>query len=565
MLTLKFCGGAKTVTGSCFLLQTEKIKILVDCGMFQGGRELRERNFRDFPFNPGEISAVFLTHAHIDHSGLIPKLVRDGFRGKIYTTRATADLCRIMLPDSGHIQEMETEWLNRKARRAGRPETEPLYTVDEAFASLEYFTEVDYDKTVTLGQQLSFRMRNSGHILGSAFIEIWVADEGEIKKLVFTGDLGRKKQSIIRDPDILEEADYLIMEGTYGQRLHEGEEEKEELLKDVINSTLQQGGNIVVPSFAVGRTQELLFILNKLIVRGEIPHLPIYIDSPMAIRTTDLFIEHEECFDLEMRASIARGESPLHFPEAHFTPTVEQSRTINEMEGGIMIISASGMCDAGRIKHHLKHNLWRSQSTILFVGYQAQGSLGRFLLDGADRVTLFGEEIKVRARIASIEGFSAHADCNEILKWVGKIKEFPSQIILVHGESEPLQHLAGLLKEQYQAEVYIPSYLEEISLFPMGSAGFEIKKEISARLKAQEILKEWKENSGLFTAKLADYVEKERDLGRLEALEERLGFFFRQMENESNTMRNFPLLFAPPQVEKISEILKDKGEEERRA
>ncbi len=563
MLTLKFCGGAKTVTGSCFLLQTEKFKILVDCGMFQGGRELRERNFRPFPFNPAEISALFLTHAHIDHSGLIPKLIRNGFRGKIYTTRATAGLCRIMLPDSGYIQEMEAEWLNRKARRAGRPETEPLYTVDEAYAALEYFEEVDYDKTVNLGQQLSFRLRNSGHILGSAIVELWVTDEGERRKLVFTGDLGRKNQSIIRDPDIIEEADYLLVEGTYGQRLHEGEEEKEALLKEIITSTLQQGGNIVVPSFAVGRTQELLYMLNRLIEKEEIPSLPIYIDSPMAIRTTDLFIEHGECFDLEMRASVARGEKPLHFPEAHFTPTVQQSRTINEIDGGIMILSASGMCDAGRIKHHLKHNLWRPQSTILFVGYQAQGSLGRLLQEGAERVTIFGEEIKVRARIASIGGFSAHADCNEIIKWVGKIKEFPSQIILVHGENEPLNYLAGLLKEKYQAEVYIPSYLEEISLFPMGSAGFEIREEISARLKAKEIMTLWKENSGLFIDKLADYLEKERDLGRLEALEERLGFFYRQMENESGCMKSSPLLFAP-QAEKISEILQDESAEEGR-
>lgn len=533
--------------------------------MFQGGRELRERNFKDFPFNPGEISALFLTHAHIDHSGLIPKLVRNGFKGKIYTTSATADLCRIMLPDSGHIQEMETEWLNRKARRAGRPETEPLYTVDEAYASLEYFEEVDYDKIVTLAPELSFRLRNSGHILGSAIIELWIADEKDRKKLVFTGDLGRKNQSIICDPDIIEEADYLILEGTYGSRFHEGEEEKEDLLREVINSTLEQGGNIVVPSFAVGRTQELLYILNKLIDRGEIPPLPIFIDSPMAIRTTDLFIEHGECFDLEMRACMARGECPLHFPEAHFTPTVEQSRSINEIDGGAMIISASGMCDAGRIKHHLKHNLWRPEATILFVGYQAQGSLGRYLLEGADRVTLFGEEIKVRARIASIEGFSAHADQNEIISWVGKIKEFPSQIILVHGENEPLQHLAVLLKEKYGAEVYIPSYLEEISLFPLGVPGLGIKEEISARLKAQEILAMWKENSGFFTNKLVDYLEKERDLGRLEALEERLGFFFRQMENESNAMKSYPLLFAPPQAEMLGEKLKDSNAGEKGA
>ncbi|MGI5882976.1 MAG: MBL fold metallo-hydrolase RNA specificity domain-containing protein [Dethiobacteria bacterium] len=557
MLTLKFCGGAKTVTGSCFLLQTESIKILVDCGMFQGGRELRERNYGDFPFDPAEISALFLTHAHIDHSGLIPKLVKNGFRGNIYATCATADLCRIMLPDSGHIQEMEAEWQNRKARRAGRPETEPLYTVQEAVDALEYFVEVDYDRIMVLDFGLSFRLRNSGHILGSAIIELWVTDEGDRKKLVFTGDLGRKNQSIICDPDIIEEADYLLLEGTYGQRFHEGEEEKTDLLREIINSTLERDGNIVVPSFAVGRTQELLYILNKLIERGEIPPLPIYIDSPMAIRTTDVFIEHAECFDLEMRACMARGESPLHFPEAFFTPKVEQSRKINEIEGGALIISASGMCDAGRIKHHLKHNLWRPGSTVLFVGYQAQGSMGRYLLDGADRVTLFGEEIKVRARIASIGGFSAHADQNEILEWVGKIRDFPSQIILIHGEDEPLQHLAALLEEKYGAEVYIPSYLEEISLFPLGIPGMGIKEEISARIKSREIRDLWKENSRFFANRLSDYLEKEWDIGRLEALEERLGFLLRQMENESNYMKSSPLIFAPPQVEVLGDKLQD--------
>ena len=548
MLKLKFCGGAKTVTGSCFLLQTEKTKILVDCGMFQGGKDLRALNYENFPFNPADISALFLTHAHIDHSGLVPKLVKEGFKGKIYASSATADLCRIMLPDSGYIQEMETEWYNRKAIRAGRPERRPLYTVDEAYASLDYFIPVDYYKTMALNQEISFCFRDSGHILGSSFIELWVADDKDRIKLAFSGDLGRRRQSIIRDPDILEDTDYLIVEGTYGLRFHEGEEEKERLLKEVINSTLQKGGNIVIPSFAVGRTQELLYIVNKLINKKEIPNLPVYIDSPMAIRTTDLFIKHEEFFDLEMRAAIARGEKPLHFPEAHFTPTVEQSRAINDIEGGIMIISASGMCDAGRIKHHLKHNLWRRESTILFVGYQAQGSLGRTLLEGADQVTIFGEDIRVRARIAAIGGFSAHADQGEIIRWIGKIKEFPSQIILVHGENDPLQNLADIIKKKHGIEVYIPSYLEEVTLMPMGITDFEIDREISALLKSQQILNQWRENNNLFTMMLSDYLEKERDLERLESLEERLGFLSRQIELESNYLKSspLPLIFAPP-------------------
>lgn len=559
MLSLKFCGGARTVTGSCFFLQVGQKKVLIDCGMFQGGKALRMRNFLDFPFNPEEIEYLFLTHAHIDHSGLIPKLVKEGFRGDIYTTRATADLCRIMLPDSGHIQEAEAEWENRKARRAGLSETPPLYTVEDALASLQYFRGVNYDEVVTLSPELTFRLQNSGHILGSALLELWVTEEGR-KKFVFTGDLGRERQFIICDPDVIEEADFLIMEATYGQRVHEAEGEKERLLAEVINSTLKRGGNIVVPSFAVGRTQELIYILNRLIDRGEIPPLPVYIDSPMAIKTTDLFIRHKECFDLEMRACLARGECPLHFPEANFTPTVQESRAINEVHGA-MIISASGMCDAGRIKHHLKHNLWRPESTILFVGYQAEGTLGRRLLEGARHVTLFGEDIAVRARITSIQGFSAHADRDELLKWVGKFKQKPSQIILVHGETEALENMAALLGTKFQVHVYIPSYLEEISMMPMGRE-LEPSEEFSARFKAQQIINMWEESIADFSSLLFSYLEEEKDLDSLVALEERLGFIARQLEQETRGLKSLPLLFGPSRKEREEYSLEEENEQE---
>lgn len=562
MLNLKFCGGARTVTGSCFLLQVGEKKILVDCGMFQGGKALRKRNFLEFPFNPEEIECLFLTHAHIDHSGLIPKLVKEGFRGEIYTTRATADLCSIMLPDSGHIQETEAQWENRKARRAGKKEVSPLYTVEDALASLEYFRAINYDEIVTLSPDLAFRLQNSGHILGSALLELWVTDQGRQKKIVFTGDLGREKQYIIPDPSIIEEADFLVMEATYGLRLHEEEGDKEKVLAEVINSTIKRGGNVVVPSFAVGRTQELAFILNRLIDRGEIPSLPIYIDSPMAIKATDLFLRHTECFDLEMRACIARGECPLHFPEAHFTPTVEESRAINEVSGA-MIISASGMCDAGRIKHHLKHNLWRPESTVLFVGYQAEGTLGRRLLEGAAHVTLFGEDIAVRARIASIQGFSAHADRDELLKWVGKFKQKPSQVILVHGETDALENMAALLRAKFQLNVYIPSYLEELSLLPLGRK-LEPSEELSARLKAQQILNMWEESAASFSAQLFSYLEEETDLTALLSLEERLGFITRQLEQESASLKSLPLLFVPSGKEEylLAEEENGKGLEE---
>ncbi len=546
MLKLKFCGGARTVTGSCFLLEVEGKKYLIDCGMFQGGKALRRRNAMDFPFNPAEIECLFLTHAHIDHSGLVPKLVKEGFQGKIYTTSATLDLCRIMLPDSGHIQETEAEWRNRKARRAGAAETPPLYTVEDAINSLQFFQEVKYYETINLSAEISFRLQNSGHILGSALLELWVNDDGNRRKFVFSGDLGREKQPIIPDPDVIEEADFLILESTYGKRFHEGEDEKSELLADIINSTLERGGNIVVPSFAVGRTQEMLYILNGLIDKGEIPSLPIYIDSPMAIETTDLFMRHTECFDLEMRACLVRGDYPLHFPEAYFSRSVDESRKINELPGGAMIISASGMCDAGRIKHHLKHNLWRSESTILFVGYQAEGTLGRRLLDGVKNVVLFGEDIAVRARIASIGGFSAHADQGEMLKWVNKFKQKPSQIILVHGEEEAQECLAALLREQFELNVYIPSYLEEISLMPLGRE-LEPSLELSARLKAQQILNTWEEANSLFKLQLSSYLEEENDPALLLSLEERLGFILRLLEQETGVMVTPPLYFGPAQ------------------
>lgn len=539
MINIKFCGGAGTVTGSCFLLRFGGRQVLIDCGMFQGGRSLRRRNFLDFPFDPAAIDAVFLSHAHIDHSGLLPKLVRNGYQGRIYASNATRALCGIMLPDSGYIQETEAEWENRKARRAGRGETLPLYTVADAEKTLSHFQGVALDEVVYLFPELSFRLSNAGHILGSSLLEFWVTDDGAVHKLVFTGDLGREGQPIICDPAAIEDGDYLIMESTYGLRLHEGEEEKEKLLAQVINESLRQEGNIVVPAFAVGRTQELLYILNQLIDRGEIPPLPIYIDSPMAIRTTDLFMQHSELFDLQMREAVLRGESPLHFPEAIFTPSVEESRAINDIKGGVMIISASGMGDAGRIKHHLKHNLWRPESTVLFVGYQAEGSLGRRLLDGAKEVTLFGEEIAVRARIVSLDGYSAHADRNELLQWVGKFKKMPQQIILVHGETAAQVGLAAALQEEYGVSAYIPAHLEEISLLTMTRE--EVPSlELAARLKAQQIINVWEECIAAYKTKLYACLDAAADPQQLLALEKQVRAACDALQAQSEAMPDPP-------------------------
>ncbi|HHX73531.1 MAG TPA: MBL fold metallo-hydrolase [Firmicutes bacterium] len=465
-MKLTFCGGARTVTGSSFLLEAAGKKILLDCGMFQGGKRLRSRNYGQYPYNPAEIDYVIVSHAHIDHSGLLPRLVRDGFRGKVLATPATIDLAGVMLPDSGYIQMMETEWINRKNRRSGRPLEEPLYTVEDAEAALQFFHPVDYYTPYALSPQISLTFFDAGHILGSAITELTIADGTRTEKIVYTGDLGKSGRPIIRDPDILEEADYLLLEGTYGSRKHEQDEQKVELLKQVILDTVKRQGNIVVPSFAVGRTQELLYYLSRLMKNSEIPNLPIYVDSPLAISATEIFARHPECYDVQMRWLLQSGQDPFNFPETIFTRTVEESKSINELPGGAMIISASGMAEAGRIKHHLKHNLWRPESTVLFVGYQAVGTLGRRILDGVPRVRIFGEEIKVNARVVAIDGFSAHADRSELLRWLGKFRKKPKQVMLVHGEEEALMHFSALVEQELQLPVYIPQQLETMELLP---------------------------------------------------------------------------------------------------
>jgi metallo-beta-lactamase family protein len=463
-MKITFCGGARTVTGSSFLLETAGKKILLDCGMFQGDKRLRERNLGNYPYNPAEIDWIVLTHAHIDHCGLLPRLIKDGFSGRVLATKATVDLAGIMLPDSAYVQVMEAEWLNRKNERAGRPPVEPLYTVEEAYASLDCFQGADYHVTVPLTPEIAVKLYDAGHILGSAIVEIQFTGNGTREKLVFSGDLGKSHQPIIRNPDVLEAADYLVLEGTYGAREHEQESEKLETLSRVITETFRAGGNVIVPSFAVGRTQELLYSLNQLMTEQRIPRLPIYIDSPLAISATEVFARHPECFDVQMRLLLRNGKNPFNFPEVTFTRKTEESQALNRLPGGALIISASGMCEAGRIKHHLKHNLWRRESTVLFVGYQAEGTLGRRIKDGAQKVRIFGEEIAVRARIAAIEGFSAHADRSELLSWAGKFLQKPKQIILVHGEDEALTSLSSDIERELKIPAYIPKYLESLEL-----------------------------------------------------------------------------------------------------
>lgn len=461
-MKITFHGAAKTVTGSCFLVETKMCNFLVDCGLFQGHSKEDELNREDFPFNPGNIDFVLLTHAHIDHSGRIPKLFINGFKGEVITTQATAQLCSIMLPDSGHIQEIENEWLNRKRLRAGKPLVPPIYTHDDAVECMSLFRSVDYNTDVNPVPGITVRFRDAGHVLGSSCIEIWVEEDGKEVKLVFTGDLGNKEVPILKDPEIIDDADYLIIESTYGNRVHKDNADRIERFMNIIIDTINGGGNVIIPSFAVGRTQEIIYELNKHKSRyshklEELMRIPVYVDSPLAISATEIFRKNLDCYNEEAREYIKNGDNPLDFPELQFTKTANESRALNEKNESMIIISASGMCEAGRIKHHLKHNLWRPESTILFVGYQAEGTLGRRIVDGAKKVKIFGEQISVNARIEYIDGFSGHADKDDLLDWVSSIKKKPKNIFVVHGEEDSVEVFAEYLRQRLGINTVIPS------------------------------------------------------------------------------------------------------------
>lgn len=468
-MQISFLGAAKTVTGSCYYLEVNNKKLLVDCGMFQGHDGEKSLNFEPFPFEVNELDYILLTHSHIDHSGRIPKLYKDGFRGEVIATKATTELCAIMLPDSGHIQEMEHEWLNRKRLRAGKKPIDPLYTLQDAVDCMECFRKVAYDEFVKLSGNITVRFRDAGHILGSAILEIWVNENGQETKLVFSGDLGNKGIPILRDPTIIDSADYLFIESTYGDRLHRENEDKVERFMDIILETIENGGNVIIPSFAVGRTQEIIYELhNQLAKYGDkvnrLFHIPVYVDSPLAISATEVFRNNLDCYDEEARDYIRNGDNPLDFPSLKFSRTADESRELNEKDETMIIIAASGMCEAGRIKHHLKHNLWKPEATILFVGFQAQGTLGRRILDGAKKVRIFGEEITVNARIESIDGFSGHADKAGLLEWLGAFENKPKKVFIVHGEEDVQEVLANEIEEKFHLECVIPDKGETYSL-----------------------------------------------------------------------------------------------------
>ncbi len=460
-MKITFLGAAKTVTGSCFLVETKSGSFLVDCGMFQGHSKENILNEEAFPFNPASLSFILLTHAHIDHSGRIPKIFNDGFKGNIYATKATVDLCGIMLPDCGHIQEIETEWVNRKRLRAGKKPIKPLYTLQDAQNSISLFKGISYNEVIRINDGIRVRFNDAGHILGSAIIEVWICEGSEETKIVFSGDLGNKDIPILRDPSLIESTDYLVMESTYGNRLHEDKSNKVERFVDIVNETVENGGNVIIPSFAVGRTQEIIYDLHKQREKyGEklkkLFSIPVFIDSPLAISATEIFRKNLDCYDEEAKKYIENGDNPLDFPGLKFTKSPDESRALNERDDSVIIISASGMCEAGRIKHHLKHNLWKKECTILFVGYQAVGTLGRQLVDGAKRVKLFGEDISVKARIEMIDGFSGHADRDGLTDWLSKMNRKPKKIFIVHGEEECMSEFSRTINEEFNIETIIP-------------------------------------------------------------------------------------------------------------
>jgi len=456
-MLITFLGAAGNVTGSCTMIETQGRKILVDCGMRQGRDEQTAPVKDGFVFDAREIDAVFLTHAHIDHSGMLPLLVKKGFEGPIFCTGATARLCSIMFPDAGYIQEMEVEWQNRKRRRAGRAEIEPIYTVEDARRAVKYLKPVSYDKIKTAFDGIDVRFVDAGHLLGSASIELTITEKNTRKTLVFSGDIGQKDKPIIKDPIYLTKADIVFIESTYGDRLHAETRDVKEQLRDTLKQALARGGNIVIPSFAVGRTQEVLYTISVLLEEKSVPGLekvPVYIDSPLGIAATEIFEESSHEYDEEALAHISNGVRFFSFSTLNVAQTVDESKEINFDERQKIIISSSGMCEAGRIKHHLKHNLWRSDSTVLFVGYQAVGTLGRAILDGRKSVKIFGEEIQIKAAIERIEGFSAHADKAGLLEWISHFPKTVEKVYVMHGEESVSAAFAKeLLSRGYNASV----------------------------------------------------------------------------------------------------------------
>ncbi|MBS5856886.1 MAG: MBL fold metallo-hydrolase RNA specificity domain-containing protein [Clostridia bacterium] len=530
-MKITFLGAARTVTGSNFLVEGAGKKFLVDCGMWQGKAEQEMENDQEFEFNPTDIDFVLLTHAHIDHSGRIPKLYKEGFRNKVYAHKATCDLCALMLPDSGHIQETESEWKNRKRMRRGEKPIPPIYTAEEAAKCLEIFEAVQYDQIIEITPEIHVRFNDAGHMLGSSIIEVWVKEDDKETKTVFTGDLGNNDIPLLSPLTMIEDTDYLVMESTYGSRLHVKNEQKAEIFLNVVSETLDNGGTVVIPSFAVGRTQEILYELNKLKEEKEdeefirkykiLMKTPVYVDSPLAISATEVFSDNMDLFDEETKEEMAKGDNPLEFPGLQFTKTADESKALNEDPRASIIISASGMCEVGRIKHHLKHNLWNPKSTILFVGYQAPGTLGYNIVNGAKTVKIFGEEIAVNARIEYIEGYSGHADQELLMNFIYSFIKKPKHIFLVHGEPESQDILRDKIESDTGLGVTIPEFGETYELKDDILLTNKIHRKVNKNLKVEvserieKIKEEFKDMENYVKQDIQDENLRNEDIFRI--------------------------------------------------
>lgn len=465
-IKLSFLGAAQNVTGSRYLLEANEKRMLIDCGLYQE-RDFRDRNWDPFPIPPNSLDAILLTHAHLDHCGLIPKLVREGFNGRIYCTDATSEIANIVILDSGKIQEEDAKYKlkrHKKQKRKGRYPVVPLYTVDDARACAHLFMSVKYEEPRVIGDGLEVTFFDAGHILGSSHVQVRITQNGEERKIVFSGDVGRWDKPILCDPTPFSEADYVVVESTYGDRLHEKTRDIEDSLADVVNSTLKNRGNIVIPSFAIERSQEVLYHLNQLLAEERIPHLMVFLDSPMAIRVTEVFKDHPELFDEEMMELIRKRESPFDFTGLKTTRTVGQSKSINQIKGTAIIIAGSGMCTGGRVKHHLINNISRRGSTMLFVGYQAHGTLGRRIVDGADEVRILGKKRAVNAKIARIYGFSAHADRDELFRWLSDLQKPVRHLFVTHGETKAAHSFADFVRNKTGWQVSVPAYKDKVIL-----------------------------------------------------------------------------------------------------
>lgn len=480
-MKITFIGATHEVTGSCYYLEAAGKKFLVDCGMEQGPDYYKNK---DIPVPPGELDFVLLTHAHMDHSGNLPAIYAKGFKGPVYATEATCNLCDIMLRDSAHIQMFEAEWRNRKAKRQGKPEFVPAYTMEDALGVIRNFVGCPYETGIILGEGLRVKFIDAGHLLGSSSIEVNICEAGVEKTIVFSGDIGNKNQPLIKDPAYFRKADYVVMESTYGDRSHGERPDYVRLLADVIQETFDRGGNVVIPSFAVGRTQEMLYFIRQIKAEGLIhghDNFKVFVDSPLANEATNIFGIHKyDCFDDEALELIRKGINPLSFPGLKISVTSEDSKAINFDDDCKVIISASGMCDAGRIKHHLKHNLWREDSTILFVGYQAVGTPGRALLEGTQEIKLFGEPVHVAAKICRMPGISGHADVNGLVDWIKAFEVKPQKVFVTHGEDTVTELFAARLRDEMNYDAYAPFSGTEFDLaegeFLYEAEGVKIQK-----------------------------------------------------------------------------------------